>query len=53
VCRRAPISFLDSKAAHDVVLPRVVDIMAKELKWSNDRKKKELAEAQAGIASMK
>ena len=53
VCRRAPISFLDSATTKDVVLPRVVDIMAKELKWSNDRKTKELAEAQKNISSMK
>ena len=28
VCRRVPISFIDTDATRDVVLPRVVDIMA-------------------------
>jgi hypothetical protein len=48
-----PISFLDSEAAKNVVLPKVVEIMAKELNWSNDRKSKELAEAQEMMISMK
>ena len=48
-----PISFLDSTAAKEIVLPKVVEIMAKELKWSNERKAKELTEAQANIRFMK
>lgn len=33
VCRRVPISFLDSKMAADEMLPQVVEIFAKEFKW--------------------
>lgn len=53
VCRRMPISFLDSEAAKENVLPRVVDIMAKELKWSSDKKSKELTEAKENLKYMK
>jgi len=53
VCRRVPISFLDSANTKDLVLPRVVEIMAKELKWSSDRKNKELAEALQNLQYMK
>jgi glycerol-3-phosphate dehydrogenase len=53
VCRRIPISFLDSAQTKDQVLPKVVDIMAKELKWSSDRKAKELLEAQKDLHWMK
>jgi len=45
ICRRVPISFIYTDAARDIVLPRVVEIMAKELKWSEERKQAELAEA--------
>ena len=48
-----PISFLDSAETKSQVLPKVVDIMAKELKWSADRKAKELAEAQQNLHWMK
>jgi glycerol-3-phosphate dehydrogenase len=53
VCRRVPISFLDSAETKDQVLPKVVDIMAKEFKWSSDRKAKELSEAQQNLHWMK
>jgi glycerol-3-phosphate dehydrogenase len=53
VCRRVPISFLDSEQTKSQVLPKVVEIMAKELKWSSDRKSKELAEAQQNLHWMK
>jgi glycerol-3-phosphate dehydrogenase len=36
LCRRVPIAFLDSKAAHDL-LPEVIEIMAKEKSWSAER----------------
>ena len=34
ICRRVPIAFLDKKIAEDL-LPEVVEIMAKERKWSS------------------
>jgi len=34
ICRRTPIAFLNSSAAEDI-LPEVVEIMAKERKWSS------------------
>ena len=36
ICRRVPIAFLDKKAALDL-LPEVIEIMAKEKKWSDER----------------
>lgn len=53
ICRRVPVSFLDQKTTHEKVLPTVVDLMAKELGWSKERKDKELKEALAGLPSMK
>ena len=53
VCRRVPISFIDSEVTKEKVLPRVVDIMGKELGWNQDRKKKELDDAIAGLTTMK
>lgn len=53
VCRRVPISFVDVEATREIVLPRVVEIMAKELKWSKEKKDKELKEALEGLKSMK
>mmetsp|Transcript_16347 Transcript_16347/g.22093 ORF Transcript_16347/g.22093 Transcript_16347/m.22093 type:complete len:84 (+) Transcript_16347:1513-1764(+) len=53
ICRRVPVSFIDQKATQEVILPKVVDIMAKELGWNEDRKKKEAAEALEGLPSMK
>ena len=53
ICRRVPISFLDTVAARDTILPKVIDIMGTELKWSEERKKKELEEAIEGLTSMK
>ena len=53
ICRRVPISFIDTVATRDQILPRVVDIMASELKWTEERKQKELKEAQEGLSSMK
>ena len=42
ICRRVPISFIDTKATRETILPRVVNIMAKELKWTEEKKAKEL-----------
>lgn len=53
VCRRVPISFLDTKATAEVILPKVVDIFAAEYKWDKQRKEKELQEAIAGLQYMK
>lgn len=53
VCRRVPISFLDSKTTAEVVLPKVVDIFASELKWDKKRRDAELQEALSGLQYMK
>ena len=53
ICRRVPVSFIDHKSTREVILPRVVDIMAKELKWSAEQKKKEMEEAIQGLTTMK
>lgn len=53
ICRRLPVSFLEQKTTEEVVLPRVIDIMAKELKWSQERKDLETKEALQGLPSMK
>jgi glycerol-3-phosphate dehydrogenase len=42
--RRTRLSFLNAQAALEA-LPRVVEIMAGELKWSEERKKKEFQQA--------
>ena len=44
IFRRIPIAFLNKEAAKKV-LPEVVEIMAKEKKWSGSKKKAELEEA--------
>ena len=53
VCRRVPISFIHTEATKAQVLPKVVEIMGKELGWNQERKSKELEEAINGLASMK
>ena len=53
VCRRVPVSFIDTVASKETILPKVVEIMGRELKWSEERKKKELQEAIDGLISMK
>ena len=53
VCRRVPISFIDSEVAKEKVLPSIVDMMGKELGWNQERKTKELNEAIEGLATMK
>ncbi|KYO17987.1 glycerol-3-phosphate dehydrogenase, mitochondrial [Alligator mississippiensis] len=44
ISRRTRLAFLNVQAA-DEALPRIVDIMGKELNWSEQRKKEELAAA--------
>ena len=53
ICRRVPVSFIDHKASEETILPKVADIMAKELGWNEERKKLEIAEALRGLPSMK
>lgn len=53
ICRRVPVSFLDQKVTQEVILPTVVDLMAKELNWNQERKDKETKEALAGLPAMK
>ncbi|KZT65822.1 DAO-domain-containing protein [Daedalea quercina L-15889] len=51
IARRCRLSFLNAQAALDA-LPRVVDIMAEECKWSSSRKSAELERATRFLASM-
>ncbi|MCI4375921.1 hypothetical protein PGIGA_G00114970 [Pangasianodon gigas] len=44
IARRTRLGFLNVQAA-DEALPRIVEIMAKELKWSEEKKKEELEAA--------
>lgn len=53
VCRRVPVSFIDTKTTAEVILPKVVDIFAKEFGWDKARKDQELKEAIAGLQYMK
>lgn len=49
VCRRVPVSFLDTETTKNEILPKVVDIFAQEFKWDNDRKQKELIAAKDAL----
>lgn len=51
IARRTRLSFLNASAALDA-LPRVIEIMAKDLGWSEDRKKKEWIGARNFLVSM-
>ncbi|KAH9841669.1 DAO-domain-containing protein [Rhodofomes roseus] len=51
IARRCRLSFLNAQAALDA-LPRVLDIMAEECKWSSSRKAAELKRATHFLASM-
>ena len=44
LCRRVPIAFLNKELAVKL-LPEVVDMLAKEKRWSSSQKKLELEEA--------
>ncbi|KAN0047458.1 hypothetical protein ACTA71_001840 [Dictyostelium dimigraforme] len=49
--RRTRLSFLDHDKA-EVVLPKIINIMAPLLKWSNERKKEELKNSQNYLKTM-
>lgn len=51
LARRTRLAFLSCQAAADA-LPRVIDIMSKELNWDSKRKKKEMSETLAFLKSM-
>lgn len=51
IARRTRLSFLNAQAALNA-LPRVVDIMAEEFNWSLSRKRQELKNGTAFLASM-
>ena len=51
IARRTRLSFLNAQAALNA-LPRVVDIMAEEFNWSLSRKRQELKNSTAFLASM-
>ena len=54
ICRRVPISFIAAQNdTQEAVLPKVVEIMAKELSWNAERKQRELEEAILGLPAMK
>jgi glycerol-3-phosphate dehydrogenase len=44
LCRRVPIALLNKELATSL-LPEVVEIMAKEKRWSSSQKKQELEQA--------
>jgi glycerol-3-phosphate dehydrogenase len=52
LCRRVPLAFLNKDLALGV-LPEVVEMMAKEKKWSTSQKKAELEEAIKNMAYLK
>mmetsp|Transcript_85668 Transcript_85668/g.228414 ORF Transcript_85668/g.228414 Transcript_85668/m.228414 type:complete len:663 (-) Transcript_85668:20-2008(-) len=51
LARRTRLAFLDSKAAEQA-LPRVLDLMQKELGWSRSRKEQERQDAQKFLVTM-
>lgn len=51
IARRTRLSFLNAKAAQEAI-PRIIEIMASELGWNAERKKKEFADAQKFLLSM-
>eukprot|EP00897_Mesotaenium_endlicherianum_P007288 jgi/Mesen1/6588/ME000338S05767 len=52
IARRARLAFLDTHAA-GAALPRVVELLAAELKWDNRRKKAEVTQAKAFLETFK
>ena len=42
ICRRVPVSFIDEGATKDIILPKVVQIMGDELKWTPERREQEM-----------
>ncbi len=51
LARRTRLSFLDAKAAMDA-LPRVLDLMQRELRWSRSRREKERVDAERFLETM-
>lgn len=51
IARRLRLAFLNSQLALEC-LPRVVEIMASELGWTEDRKKQEFIDAVTYLKSM-
>ena len=51
IARRIRLAFLNSQLALEC-LPRVVEIMASELGWTEDRKKQEFTDAVTYLKSM-
>ena len=51
LARRTRLAFLNAHAANDC-LPRVIEIMAEELKWNKGRKQQELKEAKEFLMTM-
>ncbi|KAI7886252.1 DAO-domain-containing protein [Lichtheimia hyalospora FSU 10163] len=51
LARRTRLAFLNAEAAYQA-LPRVVEIMAEELKWDKERQKKELDNAARFLVTM-
>ena len=51
LARRTRLAFLNAQAALEA-LPRVIDMMSEELRWSETRKKQEWTEAVAVLGSM-
>eukprot|EP00164_Ancoracysta_twista_P009659 GFYU01014374.1.p1 GENE.GFYU01014374.1~~GFYU01014374.1.p1 ORF type:complete len:653 (+),score=190.90 GFYU01014374.1:38-1960(+) len=51
LARRTRLAFVDVQAARGA-LPRIVELMAQELGWSKDQKKKELAETEKFLEIM-
>mmetsp|Transcript_118990 Transcript_118990/g.165910 ORF Transcript_118990/g.165910 Transcript_118990/m.165910 type:complete len:90 (+) Transcript_118990:1200-1469(+) len=52
LCRRVPISFLHEKATESM-LPEVVEMLAEEKNWDEERVNKELEEAKEMLRYMK
>lgn len=52
LCRRFGIAFLDESLASDLV-PKIVEVMAKEKGWGRDRAERELKEAREMIRENK
>ncbi|KAJ7389044.1 glycerol-3-phosphate dehydrogenase [Desmophyllum pertusum] len=51
LARRTRLAFLNAQAAADAI-PKIADVMAKELKWSKAKKEAEIAQAQTFLGAM-
>ena len=51
LARRTRLAFLNVREAHKAV-PRVVEIMSKELNWSKERQQKEIQQTVAFLRTM-